>query len=44
MNTMIEKYGGNYIREMRKDVGHAPMRESGTAFRRVFLAQVIPKT
>ena len=25
MNTMIEKYRGNYIREMRKDVGHAPL-------------------
>ena len=25
MNAMIERYRGNYIREMRKDVGHAPL-------------------
>lgn len=25
MSTIIEKYRGNYIREMRKDVGHAPL-------------------
>jgi len=29
MKDIIEKYRGNYIAEMRKIVGHAPLRTIG---------------